>query len=302
MRGDTMLTHAPTLPWRAPAGADAPPLLTERYFDHGLIGAGGMGEIRRVWDRRLERTLAMKILRWSPLLDEEACRRFLIEASISAELQHPGIVAVHEQGWLSDGRPWFTLDEVRGRTLGELIVAHERAEDRRVRLQPLIRVLHAVCHIVAFTHRHGVVHRDLKPQNIMIDHHGGVLVLDWGLATRMGVDLAEAERGLTGTPGYISPERLHAARSADPCEDIYSLGCMLYEILTGRRPYGGTPSEALERLAREAPLPVALATQTHRAAGELCALCEQAMARESALRPDAERLALGLRSWLERHP
>ncbi|MFO1495028.1 MAG: serine/threonine-protein kinase [Lysobacterales bacterium] len=159
-----------------------------------LIGSGAMGEVWRVRDRRLQRTMAMKILRHAWTGDADIAARFIEEAQATAQLQHPGIVPVHEIGTLSDGRLYFTMKEVRGRTFLDVIEAVHREigsdfgavgrdgwSHRR-----LVEVFRAVCDAVAYAHSRGVIHRDLKPHNIMVGDFGEVLVLDWGLALVIG--------------------------------------------------------------------------------------------------------------------
>jgi len=178
--------------------------LDERYEDLGLIAIGGMGEVRRVRDRTLGRVMAMKIIK-KRLIDEPmAVARFIEEAQATAQLQHPGIVPVHEIGRLDDGRHYFTMKEVRGQTLSDVIVevhAASRSGDwRRAEsgwsLRRLVAALRSVCEAVAYAHHRGVVHRDLKPSNIMVGAFGEVLVVDWGVAKvlqnpeRWGVDTA----------------------------------------------------------------------------------------------------------------
>ena len=282
-------------------GPAHPPLLPPRYDDLGLIGAGGMGEVRRVWDRELERALAMKILRWSPELDEAARRRFVTESKITAGLQHPGVIAVYDHGELADGRPYLTLKEVRGRTFDALLAAPLDPVDPLLSLRRVIDRFRAVCQTVAYAHQLRVVHRDLKPSNLMVGEHDEVLVLDWGLAARLseqGAPEPPPDHAL-GTPGFVAPERLEGAPIA-PNQDVYALGCVLYEILSGRRPYPGAPDQVIARQRVEDPPPARVAAGSRPAPEELCRLVEIAMARDPARRfQDAAPLAEGLRAWLE---
>ncbi len=222
--------------------APAPPL--GRFVDLGLLGEGGMGEVRRVRDPALGRAVALKILRRA--LNDGARARFLEEARVNAQLQHPSIVPVHELGTLPDGRPWFTMREVQGRTLAELIAA---GTERRRLLDALLRA----CEAVAYAHARGVVHRDLKPSNVMVGDFGEVFVLDWGIAKVLGGVEAPAtlrdeggEQGWTrhgsvmGTPVYMAPEQAEGApERIGPTTDVWGLGAVLYEILAGRPPLQG---------------------------------------------------------------
>jgi formylglycine-generating enzyme required for sulfatase activity/tRNA A-37 threonylcarbamoyl transferase component Bud32 len=215
----------------------------QRYEDLGPIGQGGMGEVRRVRDRHLGCTLAMKILgeRLRGRVGAEA--RFLNEARLTARLSHPGIVAVQDHGWLDDGRPWFTMTEVRGRPFSDVLA--DRTVSRRRRVEILARV----CSVVAYAHAVGVLHRDLKPSNVMVGTFGEVYVMDWGLGRAL--DEADAPvdpeltddivQGLTrhgqvlGTPAYMAPEQAAGDAVGKPA-DVYALGAVLHQLLTGAPP------------------------------------------------------------------
>ncbi|MEZ4302952.1 MAG: serine/threonine-protein kinase, partial [Polyangiaceae bacterium] len=168
--------------------ADSPVVLPDRYEDLRQLGSGGFGNVRRVLDRKLDRAVAMKILR--PEIDATASlrARFLSEIRLAARLAHPGIVAIHDFGELADGRLWFTMAEVEGRTLQAIIdEAMEASPDERAaRRRRLLDYCARVCDAVAYAHDQGVIHRDLKPANVMIGAFGQVLVMDWGLARRIG--------------------------------------------------------------------------------------------------------------------
>ena len=324
-------------------GSDPAPRLAlgDRYEDLGRIARGGMGDVRRVRDRAMGRVLAMKLMPWEMLDSPRDRARFLAEARMTAALQHPGIIPVHDSGELPDGRLWFTMKEVRGRTLRAVIAELHagRCEDSSY-APSLRRVLDAflrVCEAVAYAHSLGVVHRDLKPDNVMIGEFGEVLVMDWGLARpledttssrrnalipprasdpasasehtvliRGRSDEAEYDSGLTqpgevmGTLVYMPPEQARAdARRLSTASDVYSLGAVLYEILAGRPPYVGNVRTVWKQLL--AGPPVLLETLPGvDASAELCAVCARAMAREPEGRfPDAGALASDLRGWLD---
>ena len=174
-------------PLAAPRPAD--PLAEDgRYEDRGAIGAGGMGEVRRVYDRVLGRTVAMKLLRWRALHRADLQEMFVAESRVTASLQHPGIVPVHDRGVLPDGRIWYTMTEVRGETLSQLIARVHEPEKEAAgwTLRRLLGVFYQVCETMAYVHSRGVVHRDLKPDNIMVGAFNEVLIMDWGIAKVRG--------------------------------------------------------------------------------------------------------------------
>ena len=222
-----------------------------RYARQKLLGAGGMGEVLLVEDRELQRNTAMKVL-LPEIQDKPAeINRFLREARTTAQLEHPGIIPVHELGRLDDGRWYFTMKEVRGRTLSE-VIAEVHASGRGFRR--LVGGFLRVCQAMAYAHERGVVHRDLKPDNVMVGEHGEVLVLDWGLARvtgevlRSGVQpvqgpeeqTASRDGAVSGTPAYMPPEQARGEnRCVGPTVDVYSLGAVLFEILYGQAPYVG---------------------------------------------------------------
>ncbi len=304
-----------------------------RYRALELHARGGMARIHRARDRLLDRTVALKVLAGPP---DQADRvlRFLAEARITGQLQHPSVVPVHDLGLDEEGSPFFSMELVQGRTLGEILpLAREGRETWT--LARAVRVLVQVCEAVAFAHSRGVVHRDLKPANIMVGSFGEVFVMDWGLAkilpgheagkavqplpgedgpredsTPRPTAAAPGSPGTTragdvlGTPCYMAPEQASGRQEAvGPAADIYAVGAMLYELLTGSRPYVDregvrTAQGVLELLLRESPTPVPELDAT--APAELTAICERAMARAPEARyPDMQALARDLEAWLE---
>jgi len=234
-----------------------------------LIARGGAGEVRRVVDVALRRRLALKTLREELAEAPVACERFVDEAQATSQLQHPGVIPVHGFGHLPDGRPYFLMPEVRGRSLQDLIDAADGTLRRRV------EVVRRVCDAVGYAHERRVVHRDLKPENVMVGAHGEVLVLDWGLALVSGTtpageptgaaptvatDRSEAGLRLTqhgvvmGTPAYMAPEQIVEAE-VTPAADVYALGGILYAVLTGRHPREGSLATVLTEVAAGVPVP-----------------------------------------------
>ena len=247
----------------SPSARPAPP----REATLGVIGVGGMGEVLRIHDPDLDRPVAMKVLGERLGDSAEHVARFVREAQITARLQHPGVVPVYRLGRMDDGRPYFTMREVHGRTLTELINdAHAGVAGTSMRR--VIDAFARVCETVGYAHGHRVVHRDLKPANLMVGEHGEVLVLDWGLAKVVGEaddgadPLVPSLPGLTrtgslaGTPAYMAPEQAFGQPEAvDERTDVYALGVVLYEVLAGHRAYTGSDGRTVVDAvkARSAP-------------------------------------------------
>ena len=254
-----------------------------RYDDLGELGVGGMGEVRKIRDRTLNRTLAMKIIHQKMLTKHNVTARFIEEAQIGAQLQHPNIVPIHEMGRLDDGRLYFTMKEVRGRPFGEAIdEVHQAIVNDRWRItssgwsfRRLVDAFNDVCKAVAYAHSKGVLHRDLKPENIMLGEYGEVLVVDWGIAKVLGrrdyaaeagdLDVVSTDRSqaganatrmgqVAGTPAYMSPEQARGQiDKLDGRTDVYALGAILYEILTGKAAYEGNSGLAVLKKVLSGP-------------------------------------------------
>ena len=318
-----------------------------RYEDLGLIGMGGMGEVRRVRDKLLGRTLAMKIIHAQALNRTSLVARFREEAQATAQLQHPGIIPIYDVGRLPSGRMWFTMQEVSGHTFGEVIAQVHQQSDVRWgatttgwTLHRLVDTLRRACEAIAYAHSRGVLHRDLKPSNIMVGRHGETRILDWGLAKVLGTSSDEAAQAdfvqtarsqdiahqtimghVAGTPAYMPPEQARGLGSGlTPQSDVYALGAILYEVLSGRPPYIGNSADAILLQVRNSPpAPLQKASDPYDSIGfgllppvrstapsgppipaALVAICESAMAREPSDRcGSATELARELQAWLD---
>ncbi|UQA56749.1 bifunctional serine/threonine-protein kinase/formylglycine-generating enzyme family protein [Polyangium aurulentum] len=307
--------------------AHAEPALPARYEALGLIAGGASGEVLRVRDKVLDRVAAMKVLRAAHVRSPRMRARFLVEAEITAELSHPGIVAVHDRGELPDGRLWFTMQEVRGRTLEAVLDelhAGKGPSGFRGGAAALRRVIDAIARVaqaVAHAHGRGIVHRDLKPANVMVGDLGEVLVMDWGLARRIGdaaeregtksepldgpaasAPLVTREGDVLGTPAYMPPEQARGALHLHgPASDVYALGAILYHALAGKPPYAGEGVARFRAILAGGPTPVveAAAGGPPPPAG-LVAICERAMERDIEARyAEAGSLAAELVGWLD---
>ena len=302
--------------------------VTDRYEDLGLVReVGGACSVRRVRDHLLRRVVAMKVLQEGASRKPWLLSRFTEESQIVAQLEHPGIIPVYDAGQLDDGRPYFTMPLVQGRTLRELIVEVHRSSPRRGwettttgwTFRRLIDVFARACEAVAHAHARGVIHRDLKPESIIIAERGsGVVVTGWGLAKLVGTKrsgtwpclvvtdggsaakIASSRGGdVLGTPPYMSPEHAQEERLG-PHSDVYALGAVLYQILSGKRPYPEREGLALLlEMARRPPRPLEEVIERP-VDEELLAICAQAMARDPKERYlDAGDLAGAIGDWLE---
>ncbi len=231
-----------------------------RYSQQETIGAGGMGEIVLCIEQNTRREVAMKRMLPTAAGHAKQRARFVEEAQVTAQLEHPNIVPVHELGRDADGAIYFTMKLVKGRSLGEILTAARDGEESHS-LVELLGVFLKVCDGVAFAHSRGVVHRDLKPANIMVGDFGEVLVMDWGIARIVGRD--ENEEGvktnrqdatamhtmvgsIMGSPPYMPPEQAAGElEKIDHRSDIYSLGAILYTILALKSPVEGGTARAI---------------------------------------------------------
>ncbi len=320
------------------AGSEPGTPSTPRYRLDGEIARGGMGAIMKVWDTDLRRALAMKVILGGaePAPDgstpDMRLDRFLEEAQITGQLDHPGVVPVHELGVDGDGRAYFTMRLVRGREFSTVIALARDGREGWTRTRALDALLR-VCETMAYAHAKSVVHRDLKPENVMVGQFGETYVMDWGLARVLGQPDTEAQRkrilgvssvsvvhiarrdgdsdgsamteegAIMGTPFYMPPEQAAGElENIGPQSDVYAAGAMLYHLLTGKRPYDelrGQSSLAVVRAVLAGP-PIDLHQLDKTIPPELGAICQRAMARAVTDRyPDMIEMAADLRAFLE---
>jgi serine/threonine-protein kinase len=289
------------------------------YVSLGLLGRGGMGVVHRGRDPDLGRDVAVKVLLAEHRDEPDFVRRFLNEARINGQLQHPNVVPVHEMGWLADGRPFFTMKLVQGRTLATLL--KERVSPGND-LPRFLTIFEQVCQALAHAHAQRVIHRDLKPANVMVGGFGEVQVMDWGLAKALpqrdttdaaglpvgtgpvDLDLSEqatlirtAKEGATpdgsraghavGTPAFMPPEQAKGQiEQIDERADVFGLGGILCVILTGQPPYVGRDLSEVIHLASSGAIEAAFARLDVCGADvELVRLCKECLLPALEARP-----------------
>ncbi len=291
------------------AGPSAPddvptPVGGERYEATGELGRGGMGRVLEARDRQFGRAVAIKEL--DPDTGDPA--RFRLEAFVTANLQHPGVPSVYEWGVRPGPRPFYAMQLVRGESLAAALAARAGLPERLELLPAVIQVAHTL----AYAHERGVVHRDVKPANVMLGDHGEVALVDWGIAKVVGLDDAglsdalEAPDGertqagsIVGTPSYMAPEQARGAiDEIDARTDVFGVGAILYRVLSGRRPYDGETFDTVVDQARAA-LVADIDTVAPDAPPALRLIVKRAMAPERSARyASAGELAAALEKAL----
>src|SRR5262245_25073152 len=290
----------------------------ERYRTVRFHAHGGMGEIWLARDQRIGRQVALKRLR--PGRDRDQAR-FQLEAQVTGQLEHPGVVPLHDLGFDAQGQPYYVMKFVQGRSLRESIAdyhAHKSAAGwpRDLEFLRLLESFVSVCNAVAYAHSKGVLHRDIKPDNVMLGPFGETLLLDWGLAKSIGqpemaassrvrvspgTSTATQDGAIVGSPPYMSPEGAEGhADNMDQRSDVYLLGATLYEILTGRPPRGGSSRWDIIDQARRSP-PAPPRNVDRQVPNALEAICLKSMAfhkrdryaTPSALAEDVQRYLAG---------
>jgi len=279
----------------------------DRYDDSRELGRGAMGVVQLVLDKDLQREVALKTLLPGETDHATARARLLREARLAGSLEHPNIVPVYELGRLDDEQPFFTMRRLQGHTLADILRQQSSSDIEapegygRVRL---LTIFIQVCMAVEFAHSRGIVHRDVKPENIMLGDFGEVQLLDWGIARLTDEPVPGEDDGLslTGTPGYMAPEQILGDDApAATLSDVYSLGAVLYELLTLRRPFENSdPEEVMVKCCAEDPIAPSKYAPERFIPSELDEICLAAMSRDPAKRtPSARSLALHLERFME---
>ncbi len=274
---------------------DATRTLGGRYELGEMLGVGGMAEVHLGLDTRLDREVAIKLLRADLARDPTFQSRFRREAQSAAALNHPSIVAVYDTGE-DAGMPFIVMEYVEGRTLREVI-----ATEGRLLPQRALEIVAEVCRALDQAHRSGIVHRDIKPGNVMLTPQGDVKVMDFGIARAVTASSATVTQtaAVMGTAQYLSPEQARGEH-VDARSDIYSAGCLLYELLTGSPPFtGDTPVAVAYQHVREDPVPPS--RLAHAVSPSVDAIVLKAMAKNPAnryqssaeMRADIERALAG---------
>ena len=309
-----------------------------RFVLERELGRGGMGVVWQAFDPELNRHVALKLLLGRFKADEEMLARFLAEAQITSQLQHPAIVSIHDLGRTDEGELYYTMQLVQGSTLTDIVhdaFAADPIHDERASRFRLLQTFVLLCRAVDYAHTRGVLHRDLKPDNVMIGRFGQAYVMDWGVAKVLGA--AEALRELrrqterdpqhlgelalelgfdrvvevsgkqdtqhgmiVGTPAYMAPEQAEGdAAKLGPSVDVYSLGGLLYYILAGRHPHVGPPTLILRKVAMKVP-PAPPSKYRADVPPQLEEACLAALDYDPRQRThSAEALATAVEAWLE---
>jgi serine/threonine protein kinase len=271
-------------------------MLGERYQILDLLGEGGMGAVYKARDRELDRLVALKIIRPNLALSAEILRRFKQELILARQVTHRNVVRIYDLAQ-ADGIKFITMDYIEGRDLSSLL-----REKGKFASKEAAQIMEQVCRALEAAHMEGVIHRDLKPQNIMIDAHGKVSVMDFGIARSTEVVEAMTYTGaMIGTPQYMSPEQAKGEK-LDARSDLFSFGIVFYELLTGNSPYrADTAMSSLFMRTTQAARPaIELVSDIPRELSEIVSKC---LERDLALRyQNAGEILADLEAWRGKRP
>ena len=283
------------LPDDAATGAESGRLGKIGRFElREVLGQGGFGRVYRAYDTQLDRDVALKVPTFAPE-DQGKVKRFINEARHAARLRHPNIVPLYESGE-ADGQYYIASQYVPGEPLSARI---ERDPPAYWQIAEWVRALAAA---LAYAHDEGIVHRDIKPENIMLDEKGHVQIMDFGLAKRVDCESSVSMDGnVVGTPAYMAPEQAQGETdNVGPKSDQYSLGVVLYELLTGTRPFDGPPHVVINAVINEEPQP--LRTENEKVPRDLEAICQKAMQKEADQRYEScANFGVDVDRWLNGH-
>jgi hypothetical protein len=277
--------------------ADIAPPVDSRYQDRGELGRGGMGTVLRVEDDKLLRQAAMKVLDPQLARSPDYVRAFLEEAQITAQLEHPSVVPVHDIGPYPGGTCYFTMKLIEGQTLEQHLAGRAATLGSPTTMHELLNIFLKLCDALAFAHSRGVLHCDLKPGNVMVGNFGEVYLMDWGLSRIIEVPGAQhrvrlsgaspravMQSGISGTPSYMAPEQARC-REYTERTDIFGLGAILYFLVTGEPPFAAeTVEESLRRAAEAKFVPPEELRSDLGVPPGLSLIIKKAMAREPAER------------------
>ena len=297
-----------------------------RFAHFRFLAKGGLGEVYVAADQEFGRDVALKFIRREHDTSDDSRQMFIVESEVTARLEHPGVVPIYGLGNTADGRPFYIMRLIQGETLDDRIEQYHsqhrghRRPRRNVAYRTLLTRFVTVCNTIAYAHSRGILHRDIKPQNIMLGKYGETLVVDWGLArpiVRDEMDRATGEQtllpasdgeepsysdGVVGTPSYMSPEQAAGDKEVGKAADIYSLGATLYTLLTGKSAIRGTTVESVLENVRTGTFPPPREVNPS-VPPALEAICMTAMAREPHRRYEtALKLASDVERWLADEP
>ena len=313
--------------WRSHLPPTSSQLDNGQYGVHRILREhqkGGMGRILIAYDQHLKREVALKALRPEVVDDLSIVQRFIGEAEVTAQLEHPGIVPIHMLGQ-NEGNPYYTMKLIKGHTLQDAIKGYHRRPSK-TELMNLVRKLANVCKTMSFAHNKGMIHRDLKPANIMLSEHGETLVMDWGLAkslltpeeeiippTTTTEPISGVHRemrpeltmvgAVVGTLAFMSPEQATPeSGTVGPLSDVFSLGAVLYYLLTGQTAFNGRSTQDILKKVRNAT-PIKPSLVKPYVPPDLEAVCLKAMNRDPVGRyQSADEMFDDLCRWLDNEP